>query len=256
MNFEIEQHPAYPRLQEKWLYMDVYMLMEHMYPDWPYHNINHAAKTFERAMQFVDDFHAHGIHVDEEAVATATLVHDSLFHLPLEGTPFKTKEERSAFVYEHIMPGFGFTEERVQLGKGCILATHKEGECETNESLITVRADMGNVYDTSLIFLSDFRNVSLEVMRNIPKKQLRDLIAQHKLLPTLLDGSSDVIGQYIFKRDLRFPWERDEPDECRFTSDTRTNLAYLRQIGEQVIAGLVADFGDWQDKPNKFQARR
>lgn len=125
-------------------------LYSHAPEEWPYHNYEHAGKTFEAVMDIADIAEEYGVKLDRRVLAAAAWLHDANFHLPLP-PQFSSKEEWSAEIAANLLPAIGYTDSEIEHVKECIMATRigsPEEEARLKLSLeakAVVRADLANV---------------------------------------------------------------------------------------------------------------
>lgn len=190
-----------------------------------FHGPDHPTATTNA---FLEDWvmcAAQGHETDIEAGVGATAHHDDDVHLSLEGTNFKTKEERSVAIAGVVLPRIGFTNAQTELAQGGVSATNAFMECTNLLEVQVVRADLKNTglpYPEFLRYFIDFC------------RELRNLEEKFTPFNEVKEKQDEVLSRY-FSRDLRYPFER----ECPLTVLGRANLERLRRDDEATVSAIA-----------------
>ncbi|HSX24243.1 MAG TPA: hypothetical protein VLE74_04035 [Candidatus Saccharimonadales bacterium] len=169
----------------------------------------------------------HDYVTDIEAGVGATAHHDDEYHLHLDGTRYKTKEERSAAIAERDLSHFSFTEGQLGLTTGAILATRAGATCSNLLEKQVVRADLGNTGLAYRKFLQFFMRFA---------KEQRNLTGLFTPFNEVKDIQIDILGVY-FSQDLRYPFET----VCPLTLKGLANLARLKRDDEVTVSSLAGE---------------
>lgn len=123
----------------------MYEAVSDYYSDWAYHNLDHAANTMIKALDFADECEANGVYVNRFVLVASALYHDANYHEPLDTNTYETKEECSAAIATHDLTILGVDAATVEHVADCIRSTARGVSCKTIEAKILRKADLANL---------------------------------------------------------------------------------------------------------------
>jgi hypothetical protein len=226
-----------------------------MYRPLPYHNRQHAFDVLDESLRLATLRETHGEDVNRPISIAGSLLHDAFYDMPLSpASRFGSKEERSGMVAKTVLPILGgFSSDDIEQVVQSIACTQAGVKCENNDDKALVRADIKNLRDSPVRFLSNSLKLFYE------SKQLH-AEAGTKPMPwvNFVLKQQEFLDMYL-GQDLSFgSYDRDENGVCLFTKIAQKNVARLstetvmdfglfyRKFGEQLIK-LVPRLGKEED---------
>lgn len=208
----------------------------------PYHNLSHAMDdVVPETIRLIDECREHGMDISweeerEEIAAGAT--HDTNFALPLAGSGFRSKEERSGADARLILPALGYTAISIERGVIPRIATTEPGtRCQTDGQKRLRRADINNLAANPVVFLSNSVKLFYEARvlhseaNTEPKRWSEFVVKQQDFLNMLLED------------DLAMPHETGQPFDCVFMRLARRNVDMLSSPSVQDGLMFCRKFG-------------
>jgi hypothetical protein len=209
----------------------------------PYHNLGgHIVSAAENAVFICEDLANVGVSTNMLDVVAAMVCHDTLEGDGLEGTEYKTPEQRSAGICGNMLTGLGVLPKRIHNVLSIIQATSPLCDPTTNDQKAGRLADLSNVGGE---WYECMRNSGLIILEKIQRgEELNNSFEAHCV------NTSNFLRSLIFpaltfnglgRTDIAFPR----------SDDFLTNIDRLAQLSFQE---LVESTGfDFHGVPENWQ---
>lgn len=198
----------------------LYQTAEQLYADLLYHNFGHARDdVLPEALSLADKCEENGQPVNRRVLVAAALFHDAGFHIN-SSDRFKSKEDYSQYIADHVLPWLGYTEEEIEQVNICIAGTERGNTCPTIESKILRRSDIFNVSQDKVRFLTS----SVRYAREIVSVSGKIITWQG-----FCDETKRVFDDYLKEEDLSLgEWDDyDQIGVLKFISDCLGNITRM-----------------------------
>lgn len=212
---------------------------ESLYRPLPYHNFEHAAvDTVEEVLRLAEACEANGLVINRRRLLAGAIMHDSRFYEPLTGSGFRSKEERSCGDARRLLPGFGFSDAEIDAVVEDISSTEAGVFCNSLHARILVRADIKNLRENKLVFLSNSLKLYDEHLLLHQEADTQPLNWREFVLK-----QQEILDIYL-SQDLSLgDFDRDETGECLFTKAARLNVRELSSETITNVNAFVKKFG-------------
>lgn len=205
----------------------------------PFHNIEHAIKTEDKVIEYIQYVRDNGQEVDEFSLRFAALMHDAGHHENIDRLSFKlpykfsSKEEYAGWLADVLAQSYGVEEERRDKIRRLIISTSSIETPETMEEKILCRADLDNISGPNVSFFVNTLNLVKEAENANSSKNPFDTIA--KLQAILEEYLSKDLCLGDFDRELYDHFFR-HPALANITRITSLNIhSTIRSLGDMAI---------------------
>ncbi len=204
-------------LAERWrLFVAARTHAKHHYdPNRPYHNWRHATTAEQDGAALVECCLADGIPADSLVVSIALYFHDAEHHRDHTACGYATKEALAADIMRQEMAQAGAPVWLLDAAASCILATHRDAVCATNEEKVVRAADLAGLAKPYETFLEN----------NVRLKREAEEDGRAPITWRAWKTGTEQVVEFYLSQDIRLTRRHDDArGASRFHAAARANL--------------------------------